>query len=318
MNASDSDRAPAAAGMFAAGGLLGALALAVPGWESRNRPGLWLMVGMVLLVAPGLALLGRLSLAYAHALVAAGTMAVSVVEVLNGGGAATATSGVLYLLVAVYACAMFRPTAAALHLLLMAVGQSAALMVLGEAAQAPAQVVLTVGAAAATGILVGYLVGQVRRLAASDPLTGLPNRRAADEALARALADAQRSGAPLCVAVLDLDDFKELNDTRGHATGDRVLQAAARQWAAQLRRGDLLARVGGDEFLVVLADCTPGAAAEIAGRLGRATPLQVRCSIGLASWDGSESSLSLVERADRALYEAKRGGDGGVAVSAQG
>lgn len=93
------------------------------------------------------------------------------------------------------------------------------------------------------------------RLARSDPLTGLANRRGWDEQLARELARARRSGEALSVALLDLDDFKALNDAHGHQAGDRLLLEAAAAWYGQLRDVDILCRWGGDEFAVLLPAC---------------------------------------------------------------
>jgi len=99
----------------------------------------------------------------------------------------------------------------------------------------------------------------VASLAASDPLTGLPNRRQWDEEAARMVARAERTGEPLAIALIDLDRFKAYNDTHGHQAGDRLLKEAAAAWRDQLRAGDLLARWGGEEFAVAL----PGTTAEL-------------------------------------------------------
>ncbi|HEV2871623.1 MAG TPA: sensor domain-containing diguanylate cyclase, partial [Actinomycetota bacterium] len=154
---------------------------------------------------------------------------------------------------------------------------------------------------------VGALYREVGRLARTDGLTGVANRRAWDEELPRELARAARSGQPVCVALLDLDHFKAYNDEHGHQAGDRLLKAAAAAWESRLRKTDLLARYGGEEFAVLLPDCALGNAMEIAERLRTAQP-EVTCSIGVADWDGREDIGRLVARADRALYAAKAGG----------
>jgi diguanylate cyclase (GGDEF)-like protein len=153
----------------------------------------------------------------------------------------------------------------------------------------------------------------LRELSERDALTGVLNRRAWDQLLSSAL----RKGAqPLFVAMLDLDHFKAYNDNHGHLAGDELLRRAARAWRSAIRAGDVLARYGGEEFAVLLAGCEEEEAIEIAERLRRATLDEQRVSIGLARWDGRENAHSLVERADRALYVAKRAGRNRVALAA--
>ena len=179
----------------------------------------------------------------------------------------------------------------------------------------PASLVLAMGVAASVllGALlwllaqVGALYREVGRLARTDSLTGVANRRAWDEELPRELARAARSGQAVCVALLDLDHFKAYNDEHGHQAGDRLLKAASAAWEGRLRKTDLLARYGGEEFAVLLPDCQLGNAMEIAERLRTAQP-EGTCSIGVADWDGRQDGDELIGRADRALYAAKAGG----------
>lgn len=152
------------------------------------------------------------------------------------------------------------------------------------------------------------LLTRLESIARTDDLTGLPNRRAWEEEVPRELLRAEREGRPLCVAMIDLDHFKEFNDERGHQAGDRFLKQAAAAWDVELRGTDFLARYGGEEFALVLPNCTPEQAMEVADRLRAATPEGETCSIGIASWDGQESAPALLGRADGALYEAKRAG----------
>ncbi len=152
------------------------------------------------------------------------------------------------------------------------------------------------------------LLHEVEEMARSDALTGLPNRRALDEALPREMARARRSGASLCLAIVDIDRFKAYNDSHGHLVGDVLLRDCAAAWDAELRGEDLLIRFGGEEFLVVLPDCEPGDAAEIVERLRAATPDGQTCSAGLVRWDGVEATDDLLGRADAALYDAKGAG----------
>jgi diguanylate cyclase (GGDEF)-like protein len=149
---------------------------------------------------------------------------------------------------------------------------------------------------------------QVRELARRDELTGLPNRRAWNDELPRALEQARRGGAPVTVALIDLDRFKAFNDTHGHPAGDRLLKAAAAAWHETLRSVDVLARYGGEEFIVLLPDAGAGPAREVLTRMLAATPQGQTFSAGLAVWDATETSDELIERADAALYAAKAAG----------
>jgi diguanylate cyclase (GGDEF)-like protein/PAS domain S-box-containing protein len=163
-------------------------------------------------------------------------------------------------------------------------------------------------AEAAVAIERAALLDRLERMAHTDDLTGLVNRRAWDAALEREVARARRDNEPLAVAMLDLDRFKEYNDRHGHQAGDRVLREAASAWRAVLRESDLLARYGGEEFAVALPGCDLGRAEELVDRLREVTPAEQSCSAGLACWDGAESADHLLGRADSALYDAKQAG----------
>ncbi len=169
---------------------------------------------------------------------------------------------------------------------------------------------------AAVAAVVGWQVQQRMRerkafeaqlcaLASEDKLTGLPNRRAWDDRAAAELHRAQRTSNPLAVAMIDVDGLKALNDSHGHAAGDRLLVACALAWAGAIRESDFLARIGGDEFALLLPDCDEAEAAEIVTRMRFATRRGHGFSAGIASARGSDDMASLMDRADRALYEAK-------------
>jgi diguanylate cyclase (GGDEF)-like protein/PAS domain S-box-containing protein len=169
-------------------------------------------------------------------------------------------------------------------------------------------------AGAQVGELLGMLqergdaVDSLRRLALTDDLTGLPNRRAWEEAVRRELARAVRDRHPVCIAVLDLDGFKRFNDEHGHQAGDRVLADSARAWQSQLRGSDVLARYGGEEFAALIPAWPLEIAVEVVERLRLATAGGLTASAGVASWDGRETGEELFGRADAALYEAKQSG----------
>ncbi len=170
------------------------------------------------------------------------------------------------------------------------------------------RLVRLLAAEAAVAIERAALLDRLERMAHTDDLTGLVNRRAWDRALEREVARARREQEPLAVAMLDLDRFKSYNDRHGHQAGDRVLREAASAWRAVLRESDLLARYGGEEFTVALPGCDLDRAEDLVDRLREATPAGQSCSAGLACWDGAESADQLLGRADSALYDAKQAG----------
>jgi diguanylate cyclase len=148
-------------------------------------------------------------------------------------------------------------------------------------------------------------MGRLERLARTDSLTGLANRRALEEALVAELSRAERSGQPLSVIMLDIDHFKAYNDERGHQAGDDLLRELAAAWSRELRPTDILARFGGEEFLAVLPLSDTTAAGSVADRLRMALPTGVTASAGVATWGPHETMADLVARADAALYTAK-------------
>ena len=183
-----------------------------------------------------------------------------------------------------------------------------------------AELLIRVQAAGRTKGLQEEIVAQAARLEAllfEDPLTGLANRRFILIQLAGMVSGARRHDRALAVAVIDVDHFKTVNDTHGHAEGDRVLVAVARALRAHLRAEDQLGRLGGEEFLALLPDTDAAAAAAAAEKLRASVEdAGVTVSIGWAAWEG-ESPDELLARADEALYGAKaRGRDCAVGAPA--
>jgi diguanylate cyclase (GGDEF)-like protein len=160
------------------------------------------------------------------------------------------------------------------------------------------------------------LLTRLEVLAHRDELTGAANRRAWSEDLEQAMLHGARHAEPLCVAVLDIDRFKAINDGAGHDAGDALLRDTAAAWLQLLRPRDELARLGGDEFAVLLPDCPAPDAGGIIDRLRASLPAGVTCSVGITPWDGAEEAAPLMRRADAALYEAKRSGRDRVVVHA--
>lgn len=154
------------------------------------------------------------------------------------------------------------------------------------------------------------LLEETQRLASTDPLTGLANRRALTELMERELRNAERYGTPLAFFVLDLDDLKKINDTRGHAAGDQALRSFADVLRAVARRGDIAARYAGDEFVLVAFHAGRKEAEVILRRLfASLKQAGLACSAGVALFPLHASDApTLFAAADRALYEAKQAG----------
>ena len=179
----------------------------------------------------------------------------------------------------------------------------------------------------AVGLLVAWREEAERALhtlARTDSLTGLLNRRALHDEAAALIAQARRQGDPLSLLVIDIDHFKAINDSRGHATGDRALCLLAATLQAALRRGDLAGRWGGEEFCVLLARTAPTDAAAFDARLRTTLAARARAelgfdlgfSTGLAQLQAADADLQpLVQRADAALYAAKAAGRGQLATA---
>jgi two-component system cell cycle response regulator len=188
-----------------------------------------------------------------------------------------------------------------------------------------AEVIARVRSAARTKTLQEELVGQSRRLETmlhEDPLTGLFNRRYVLTRLGGLISGARRHGRPLSIAMVDIDNFKALNDRYGHDAGDDALVAITGALRDRLRAEDELGRLGGEEFLALLPDTGARAAALVAEDLRRSVEevrarrrdqvLSATVSVGWATWDGEESAEGLLKRADIALYAAKHAGRNAV------
>jgi diguanylate cyclase len=168
-------------------------------------------------------------------------------------------------------------------------------------------------------------LARAETLAVTDPLTGLPNRRGLQVALSRELARARRVKSDMCMAIIDIDHFKAINDQHGHSVGDLALVHLANVIRPGIRETDVLGRYGGEEFLLLMPD-TPLAGAEFTlSRLLRTlerSPLHLRnasvkmmFSAGLSKWREAESAQDAIERADRAMYQAKQAGRGRIHVA---
>ena len=166
---------------------------------------------------------------------------------------------------------------------------------------------------------------QMSELVREDQLTGSLNRRGLDETLAREIAAANRRGTPLCIALLDLDDFKRLNDTHGHSAGDEVLIHLVKVIKDTLRKLDVIARFGGEEFLIVLPETPPEEAMATITRVQRELTkrifmhnrekLLITFSAGVALMAQGEGQSDIIKRADAALYRAKNAGKNRIVMA---
>jgi diguanylate cyclase (GGDEF)-like protein len=314
-----------------AGALLTIVWLALPYSPSAaDESGLFLMAAGSACMG-GVMLIGgdRLPNWSFHAFAAAGTVLVT--GTVHYSGADTSPYAFLYLWVALYALYFFSTTKAAMHILFIAMAyaavlatdlaagrtQSGLLTAFGEAAP---RWTFTVGTLVVAVVFVRLLKdrldGLVERFADAareDPVTGLRNRRGFDESFDLEVERAQRTGRNVSLVLGDLDHFKQVNDRLGHPRGDEVLRRAGEILRSTNRRIDLAARVGGEEFAVLLPDSDERGAHIAAERMRRAIregfaddPVPLTISFGIASFPmHGENTDDLMESADQALYTAK-------------
>jgi two-component system cell cycle response regulator len=182
-----------------------------------------------------------------------------------------------------------------------------------------ATMAVTVGTVALSLLQFSRVAQRLNQLAGQDPLTGLMNRRAWRAIIEKECSRAKRTGARFSVLMIDLDNFKEVNDKYGHAAGDRMLRITGGIIAAQLRTGDTLSRYGGEEFVVFLVDARKLGAAGLAERIRETiavssinwegSTVSVTCSIGVAEFNPAiDTAQTVVARADKAMYLAKSQG----------
>jgi diguanylate cyclase (GGDEF)-like protein len=310
--------------LFVGGGAITALGLVLPHQPQVDAAGL-AMVALASALTGALAAFGRERLpAWVYvALPAAGTVLVSLGLLFNGerhGGTAGGDE-MYYLWVALYAAYFLDRVATAFHVALIAVAYAAVLMAIDPGSIGVSRWVSTVGLVVGSAVVVhllsqriGRLVGELQLAARTDGLTGLANRRAFEEHFEREVARANRTRRPFALLLADVDRFKEINDRHGHVAGDAALSELGRLLPAELRGDDVPARVGGDEFAVLLPDLEAAEAKEFGNRVTRVvsermrvagTPLNL--SFGVATFGRDGLTLDeLTSAADRGLYAAKR------------
>jgi len=227
------------------------------------------------------------------------------------GGLAVVLFGVVMLTASWLAPEVFDPNVERIHLIFTAVVLPAVALLAGDLSAMRARLQQQKADLQAA-------LARIHKLATRDDLTGLVNRRHMEELAALEQRRAQRSGSPPCLCLVDIDEFKRINDQHGHAAGDEVLRMFARHVVASLRETDVLARWGGEEFLVLLPDTAPAEARHAFERMRRLLArdeawgdqlhLRVSFSAGLTRWLPGEALRDALARADQALYEAKAAG----------
>lgn len=290
--------------LYAVSAALSVVAALVPMTPRTAAPLLWVLAGVGTVGAAVLRLgRDRLGPRAVH-------VAVGVLSAFVGLLAWRSTSAVGFVVLgpAVVALGLFSAhflsrRAARVHLALLVAASTA-----GAAAAEPPGVVLPwLVMAVVIGLLIeaqAWTTGELRRAAGTDPLTGLANRRTWETEASRSLAHALRTGEPLTVAVIDLDDFKRTNDEQGHNAGDALLRTLAGRWSDELRLADSLARFGGDEFVLSLPGTDAGRAEDLLARLRAAHP--AAWSAGTATARPGDTLTELLARADAELYRDKR------------
>lgn len=290
--------------LFLGGALTVLLSTALP-----EAPGVNWLAGLALAatglpVGASVLLFGRhLSRLFEQVLLAGGSCLTAAGVYLAHGAAVGAAVALFYVWVALFAFHFFSLRAALLQLGISAVTYATALGVVGAPGWGPVWV-LVMGTATVAGAVMLLVSRQLRRMAVTDPLTGLPNRHVLDTLLSVEMARARRNTSPLALAVVDIDGLKAVNDRLGHGAGDDLLRTAARTWTAALRQSDTLLRYGGDEFLLLMPGTTLSVAGVALDRMVGASP--VPASAGIAEYRPPESAAQLLARADAALYDRKR------------
>lgn len=246
---------------------------------------------------------------HVHTALALASVAVSVCV----GMASTPTGAVLralaYMWIATFSALFHPPKVLLRHLTWNGVGLAVGLWLADVPSPVQTWGTLTAACACIVVVLNGRVV-DLRRQATTDHLTGVLTRRAFQHAAELEMARAVRTGQPLTLALLDLDDFKRINDDDGHAAGDAVLIGLAEAWRGVLRTEDVLGRFGGDEFMLALPGTDLAGARRVLRRLDSRL---CGWSVGLAAWQG-ESMADWIAAADRDLYRAKTEPDADLGV----
>ena len=309
--------------LFAAAAVVTIIGLLLPHQPEVNDPGLVVVAVGAALAALVMRLADDRLPGWAYQLVFAwGTLLVSLALLFNGerDGGAAGGDELYYLWVVLYSAYYFGRRAVMVQVLLVVVAYAGTLALIDPGPIAPSRWITMTGLVVGTAVVVRLLSERIERLigaleaaARTDRLTGLPNRRGFEEQFAREAARARRAGWPVSLLLADVDRFKEINDRWGHAAGDSALVAVAAVFRDALRTCDTPARIGGDEFVVLLPETDAEGAQVVAARLAEAVTargtdaaLRLTVSFGVAEHPDGGSLDDLMRTADMALYAAKR------------
>jgi diguanylate cyclase (GGDEF)-like protein len=300
--------------LFGAAAVVTLIGLVLPHQPQADEAGLAAIAAAAAVVAALLRFGGAWAARLARFAPAAGILLVSLALLFNGerNGGDAGGDEMYYLWAALYAAHFLGRRATAAHVLLIAVAYAVTLVAIDPGAVGASRWVSTVGLVIGAAVVARLLSEQVERLvsdleaaARTDTLTGLQNRRAFREAFAREAQRAARTGRPFALIFADLDGLKALNDRSGHAAGDSALAALGRLLRDELRTIDVAARVGGDEFAILLPESDEAEARAVGDRL--AARAEDRFSFGVAVFGRDGLTLDDLARvADKGLYAAKR------------
>ena len=306
--------------LFGFGGVLLFLTLLLPGAHDREADRLAIVAGGMLLVCVLILIVyDHLPLWFLRAAPAIGTLSVALAIYFAGTDASAAYA--MYMAWVVIAAALFLDTRLILAHGVLAVAAYAFVLSLRVVTDDldPLRLTMTAGTMLVVALVMGGIAAQLREVlgtlegaARTDPLTGLLNRRAFEEAFETELARAARGKFGIGIVMLDLDGFKRFNDEHGHPAGDTALQRLARALTDATRAIDSVGRVGGEEFAILAPESNTAGTLALAERLRRAVEVEfsgiggLTASCGVANYpDDGDDRITLVGAADRALYRAK-------------
>jgi diguanylate cyclase (GGDEF)-like protein len=309
--------------LFGAASLVTALGLLLPHQATVDTDGLAVVVAGSAILAIVLLVWGkRLNDTGYSVVVGLGTVLISLAAVSNGerSGGAAGYDELYYLWVVFYAAYYLQRRGLVLQVLLIAVSYGVTLVLIDPGPVATSRWLTVIGLVTGGAVVIRLLTEHVEQLMAeldtaarTDRLTGLANRRALEHDYRREAARSARTGEPLALVLIDLNRFKDINDLYGHAAGDRALVGVSGRMRSVLRASDIAARIGGDEFVLLLPGSDLAGATVIAERLTASvaephtgiTPVGL-CFGAAACAAGAESLDEMMRRADQALYAKKR------------